>query len=124
MLIGARNALVTKRLQQTYSDLVPTSELRVFCVGNSDYKKFKSSRKQGSFAFINATGVPSLRQFCRSVPAKAQFEAGLQFLETQIPALLHSIELWISAGPGIDAVAKPEDVVDQTGHLEQVNQVP
>ena|SRR5579862_891129 len=124
MLIDARNAHVTKQLQQAYSELISTGELRVFCVGNDDYKKFKSLQKRGKPALIDATGVPSLRQFCRSVPAKAQFKNGLQFLEAQIPVLLRSIELWVSAGPGKGPGSKPEDVADQIEHLEQVSQIP
>ncbi|KAH0543399.1 hypothetical protein FGG08_002257 [Glutinoglossum americanum] len=120
MLIGARNAHVTKRLKQAYSDLISGSDLRVFCIGNRDYKKFTSPRGRRNFVFIDATGVPGLRRFCRSVPAKAQFEAGLQFLETQIPALLHSVDLWVSMEPEADAKVKPGDVDDDLEYLEEV----
>jgi hypothetical protein len=122
--IGARNAHVTRELKKEYAKLIPTGDLRVFCIGNKDYMKFMLPKKRVDISLINATGVPDLRRFCRSIPAKAQFEAGLQFLEVQIPTLLHSIELWISTGAGGNTATKPKDAADESAFLKQVSEVP
>ncbi|KAH0556616.1 hypothetical protein GP486_005548 [Trichoglossum hirsutum] len=122
MLISARNAHVTGELKKAYANIIPTGDLRVFCIANRDYKRFRSprQRKWADISLINATSVLDLRRFCRSIPAKAQFEAGLHFLEIQIPTLLHSIELWISTGPEADRATKPKDTAYESAFLKQI----
>jgi hypothetical protein len=125
-LIVARNAYVIECLREAYSVMIPNGSLPVFCISNKDYKdhtKPRSPRRKQilNHTLIDATGVPSLQSFCRSIPAKARLDSALQLLKIQIPTLLHSMELWLSKSVGAGS-GNAEHAIDENleYHMGQV----
>jgi len=79
---------VTKQLQKTYANQFEADKASVFCIDNMDYQDPEFSLDLAS------TGIPQLRHFCYSVPAKALFRAAHNFLENLLPPLIESVQLW------------------------------
>lgn len=54
------------------------------------------------------SGIPELRKFCYSLPAKAQFRSANHYLSTELVSLVLSAELWNGAArtPGMVRLAK------------------
>lgn len=65
--------------------------LNVFCVSNKTYRKFSD---QGSIEMVNASGIPKLRQFCRSILDETRLLESKKFLELDLSSLLDSMESW------------------------------
>ena len=57
------------------------------------------------------SGVPGLRKFCHSIVARAQFKAAQHFLETEVPALIQSIQLWLEAAEQDTTLNIPSNLV-------------
>ena len=94
LLIKARNEDVTKKLQSAYAAKVKGGSLSVFCVSNRHYKKFS---EKGNTEYVIASGIPALRHFCHSIAAKAQHREARHFLDTSLPSLLSSMQLWVES---------------------------
>jgi hypothetical protein len=88
LFVAARNSSVTSQLQKTYAGEFEPERVPVFCVDNMDYQNPDFTLD------INATGIPQLRHFCYSVPAKALFRSAHNFLENLLPSLIQSVRLW------------------------------
>ena len=102
-LVDRRNAKVTNQLQQQYAKSVLNHDLRVWCVSNIDYEKFKDENSSLNKKERDLSGIIALRSHCQLIPAEAQFKAVIAFLEHQIPSLLGSLRQW--AQQGTDTVA-------------------
>lgn len=98
LLIEARNADIKQQLAEKYTDLFPAGGLNVFCVSNKDYQCYLELGAEAYAPAIEGSGVPRLRQFCHSIPARAQYRATNQFLEIQLMSLVQSLELWLKSG--------------------------
>ncbi|KAH8649442.1 hypothetical protein BGZ60DRAFT_534676 [Tricladium varicosporioides] len=94
LLIDSRNSHVKEGLQNAYASKVPGGRLEVFCVSNTTYEKF--SRK-GNTEIVHASGIPELRRFCHTITAGAQLLEAKHFLQSTLPSLLSSVELWASS---------------------------
>lgn len=95
--MDARNHHVKNGLQTAYASKVPGGRLEVFCVSNTTYEKFS---KKGNAAMVRASGVPELRQFCHTITANAQLLEAKNFLQSTLPSLLSSVELWANNSQG------------------------
>jgi hypothetical protein len=91
-LINARNSHVKEGLQSAYAAKVPGGNLEVFCVSNTIYEKYA---KKGNGKMVIASEIPALRSFCYSITAQTQLLEATHFLKTRVPALLHSIQIWL-----------------------------
>lgn len=98
LFIEARNADIREKLVRVYSDFFPAGgDLDVFCVANRDYQGSVEQGEEAHELAIQGSGIPSLRRFCHSIPARAQFRATNHFLEVRLKGLVQSLELWLSA---------------------------
>jgi hypothetical protein len=89
----ARNSHVKEGLQSAYASKVPGEMLDVFCVSNVMYEKYS---EKGNTELVQASCIPDLRQFCYGITADAQLRETLHFLRSSLPALLNSLDLWVS----------------------------
>lgn len=92
-----------------YSDFFPAGDLDVFCVANQDYQGYVEQGEEAHELAIQGSGIPSLRRFCHSIPARAQFRATNHFLEVRLKGLVQSLELWLSAGARNNSLQLPLD---------------
>lgn len=73
---------------------------------------------EGDATYIEASWIPELRRFCRGITVDAQFVEARNFLESSLPRLTTSLELWTAAYR--DRVsAEPRTVARDFGRLEQ-----
>ena len=102
ILLTARNEKVARDLRHKYASYFEPGSLPVYCVDNRMYHTCRNTQE----ALLS--GIPGLRKFCYSIPAKAQFRAGSHYMGTQLPSLISSIELWVEAArdPEMQALAK------------------
>jgi hypothetical protein len=107
-LVERRNAKVTNQLQQQYAESVLNNDLRVWCVSNVDYEKFKEEGPPINELQRDLSGIIALRSHCQLIPAEAQFKAVTAFLEHQIPSLLGSLRQWAQQGTDTVAVQNAE----------------
>lgn len=102
LLLTARNSRVETDLKRKYSADFEPGHLPVFCVDNRIYHTCQNMQE----ALLS--GIPALRKFCYSIPAKAQFRSASHYIGTQLPSLVSSLELWIQAAcdPEVQSLAK------------------
>lgn len=48
---------------------------------------------------VLTSGIPELRQFCHKITAGAQLLEAKHFLQSTLPSLLSSVEIWASSSP-------------------------
>lgn len=109
LFIEARNAAIREQLVKAYSEFYPAGDLDVFCVANQDYQGYVEQGEEAHELAIHGSGIPRLRRFCHSIPARAQFRATNHFLEVQLKGLVQSLELWLSAGARNNSLQLPSD---------------
>lgn len=109
LFIEARNADIREQLVKAYSNFFPAGDLEVFCIANQDYQGHVEQGEEAHKLAIQGSGIPRLRRFCHSIPARAQFRATNRFLEVQLKGLVQSLELWLSAGARNNSLQLPQD---------------
>jgi hypothetical protein len=107
-LVERRNNNVIRQLEQQYSESVQDNDLRVWCVSNVDYERFKEENSPLDMNQRSLSGIIGLRSYCQLIPAEAQFRAVAAFLEHQIPTLLGSLRQWIRQGSDTIAAQNTE----------------
>ncbi|KAJ5212368.1 uncharacterized protein N7498_004014 [Penicillium cinerascens] len=91
-LISQRNCLVSQNLIKTYP------EVKVFCVSNTLYSKYRFSQKSEEEAYVDLTGIRELRRYCHLVPAEALMHSASVFLNIEVPRQLASLRQWTLSG--------------------------
>ncbi|KAJ5726029.1 uncharacterized protein N7483_007386, partial [Penicillium malachiteum] len=91
-LIIQRNEKVSRELLEEHTDI------RVFCVSNTLYTKWRASRTHQAEAYVNLSGILELRRYCQLVPAEAQLLATRTFFDHEVHGLLLSLRQWVLAG--------------------------
>jgi hypothetical protein len=91
LLIRARNKEVKSKLQAKYSEHFLPRLMPVFCIDNAYYEE------QDFPQAVNMSGIPDLRRYCLSLPGRALFRSADAFLETRLPALVNSLDIWLEA---------------------------
>ncbi|CAI7614861.1 unnamed protein product [Penicillium glandicola] len=99
-LINRRNSLVSQELLKKYAGI------KVFCISNTLYSKYRRGGNSQAEAYIDLTGIRELRRHCQLVPAEAQMRATSAFLEHQVPALLGSLRQWSLSGTDLVTAEK------------------
>src|ERR1700712_1774649 len=95
-----RNRKVTRSLRTLYQSRVPNNNLKVFCVSNTRYWKYRSRPLEIASPVLALSGIIDVRRHCISIVAQSQFRAASNFMRVEIPALLRSIEIWVRSGAG------------------------
>lgn len=91
LLIRARNKQVKSKLQATYAEHFSPGHMPVFCIDNVLYQEQEFPQA------VDVSGVPDLRRYCLSLPGRALFRSADTFLETRLPALINSLDIWLEA---------------------------
>jgi hypothetical protein len=91
MLIEARNAEVSERLENVYK-AKSKGNLRVFCVSSRAYEDFTS---KGDDEMVDKSGIPALRCFCLATAADTQLQDSKHFLTSKLTRLLSSVQIWL-----------------------------
>lgn len=105
LLIRARNKEVKINLQAKYSEHFLPKQMPVYCIDNSLY------HNQNSPLAVEVSGIPDLRRYCLSLPGRALFRSADTFLESRLPALINSLEIWLEAAHNAGTQSL-SDVVD------------
>lgn len=108
-------AHVTEALQSRYS-ADTGGHLDVFCVANQAYEKYC---RKGNAEFVKISGIPSLRQFCRTIAVDDGLLQARHLLQSQVPSLLNSMDLWASSRIAHGAF----DSVDKSNMLEHLENI-
>lgn len=87
-----RNLQVTKGLTGRHQNV------KVFCVSNTLYSKYRFSRNVEEKAYVDLAGIGELRRYCQLVPSAALMRSVSEFLNHQVPALLVSLRQWALSG--------------------------
>ncbi|KAJ5711184.1 hypothetical protein N7488_005340 [Penicillium malachiteum] len=91
-LVNQRNNKVSQELMEEHAGV------RVFCISNPLYTKWRASRTHQAEAYVNLSGILELRRYCQLVPAEAQLLATRTFFDHEVKALLLSLRQWVLAG--------------------------
>jgi hypothetical protein len=91
LLLNARNTRVRTDLKDKYAADFKPGYLPVFCVDNRIYQTCRNMQE------ANLSGIPELRKFCCSIPAKAHFRSANHYIGTELPSLISSVDFWIQA---------------------------
>jgi hypothetical protein len=91
LLIQARNEKVKENLQAGYAEHFSPKRMPVFCIDNVYYQEQESPQA------VDLSGIPDLRRYCLSLPGRALFRSADTYLETRLPALINSLEIWLDA---------------------------
>ncbi|KAF2114884.1 hypothetical protein BDV96DRAFT_576070 [Lophiotrema nucula] len=89
-----RNLQTTNHLLAKYAPQVQVGELRVFCVSNTDYFKHRYDDQSRAESRLELSGIIELRRYCHSIPADAQFDTAVAYIEHDVPAFLGSLKQW------------------------------
>ncbi|KAE8370056.1 hypothetical protein BDV27DRAFT_140731 [Aspergillus caelatus] len=106
-LVESRNLRVTRQLLQNHG-----AEVRVFCVSNEWYSKYRQDANRHADTYIGLSGIRELRRYCQLVPAEAQFRFTAAFIEHRVPAVVRSVKQWALAGSD-DVTAERADALRQ-----------
>ncbi|KAE8140646.1 hypothetical protein BDV38DRAFT_240075 [Aspergillus pseudotamarii] len=106
-LVESRNLRVTRQLLQNHG-----AEVRVFCVSNEWYSKYRQDANRHADTYIGLSGIRELRRYCQLVPAEAQFRFTAAFIEHRVPAVVRSVKQWVLAGSD-DVTAERADALLQ-----------
>ncbi|GJP96980.1 hypothetical protein AlacWU_09879 [Aspergillus niger] len=102
-LITRRNTSVTNSLLSAWGEMA-----RVFCVSNKLYSDHREDDRRQTNGYLALSGIQELRRYCQSVPADAQFQATVSYLQKEVPALLGSITQWALSGTSTVTMARAE----------------
>jgi hypothetical protein len=91
LLIQARNEKVKANLQAVYAEHFSPKLMPVFCIDNVYYQEQEFPQA------VDLSGIPDLRRYCLSLPGRALFRSADIYLETSLPALINSLEIWLDA---------------------------
>src|SRR4051812_17682503 len=107
--MDARNNHVQRRLLESYGKKLPNGRLKIFCVSNKVYNTYT---KKGDDVWVEASGIPRLRQFCYSIPAEARLAEAEHFLQSKVSNLLNRMQLWLvsTEAPVADDIARDESL--------------
>jgi hypothetical protein len=95
IFVRERNHDVTEALRKAHAKMYGASQLAVYCVDNSLYWDYPESLLAHAIS-----GIPFLRRHTLSLPGKALFEFGENFLRTHVPAIVLSLQMWLEASKG------------------------
>lgn len=70
--------------------------MKVFCVSNKLFAEHRNGDDEWSEAYVELSGIPELRSYCRSILADAQKSQAAQYLRIDVPAAISSADLWVS----------------------------
>jgi GTP-binding protein EngB required for normal cell division len=104
--VEERNEDVREALQKAYAKMYGASRLSVYCVDNSLYWDYPDSLQAHAIS-----GIPFLRRHTLSLPGKALFEFGENFLHTHVPAIVLSLQMWLDASNGNQTCALSDALV-------------
>ncbi|KAJ6031623.1 hypothetical protein N7540_002355 [Penicillium herquei] len=91
-LITQRNNKISQGLLEEHVGI------KVFCVSNPLYTKWRASRTHQAEEYVNLSGILELRRYCQLVPAEAQLLATRAFFDHEVHGLLLSLRQWVLAG--------------------------
>jgi hypothetical protein len=69
---------------------------------------------------VAASGIPELRRFCHKITAGAQLLEAKHFLQSALPSLLGSVELWASTSLSPHQADQLEQGESISGFLKDV----
>ncbi|KAL8716089.1 MAG: hypothetical protein Q9225_006224 [Loekoesia sp. 1 TL-2023] len=95
--VNARNSDIKRTLKKRYANPDADMTVHVFCVGNRDYEGVEYRNQEARNKAVHGSCIPELRQFCHSLVARAQHKASIHFLDVELPSLIQSLEVWLSA---------------------------
>lgn len=93
---------------------MPDSNLKVFCVSNTDYWK----HRRDALDFLQLTGIIPVRKHCISMVAESQLRAATKYIKDSIPALLSDITLWVESGSGSVSAERKKLICETLNALE------
>lgn len=93
-----QNTRAVDDLRSAYSNKIRCGDLKAFCVSNTLYDKHRKAGPASASQILELSGIPTLKKYCESLSAEAQFKALAAFLEHQVPTLVGSVRQWLLQG--------------------------
>ena len=96
-----RNLVITRRNEKVIAEMAQSKvrgKMRVFCASNTLFNDYEGCDGELERAYVELSGIPALRFYCRSIPADAQMECTSFFLKSLVPATLNFVTLWCKLG--------------------------
>ena len=118
-LVATRNQIVTTALRRTYQSRISGSDLKIFCVSNTDYWKYRSRPKDVALPFLRLSRILDVRRHCISIVAQSQLRAAKNYIRDDVPALLGSIGLWTQSGAGGVGVEQRQAIHNGVNEIER-----
>lgn len=72
--------------------------MKVFCVSNELFSVHQDGQTPQTEEWISLSGIPSLRDYCQTVPADAQARVTSKFVGHGVQTLIHSLRQWCLTG--------------------------
>ncbi|KFA48769.1 hypothetical protein S40293_01516 [Stachybotrys chartarum IBT 40293] len=117
-LITNRNEDVIAALHKTYKDTFPDG-IKAFCVSNSMYSQHRDKSRDESIPYLNLSGIIGVRRHCTAMVSHSQLRIAKRYMQSDIPALLSSLELWVQAGAGSAGAEEKKAIRDTLDALEK-----
>ncbi|KAF2651016.1 hypothetical protein K491DRAFT_682506 [Lophiostoma macrostomum CBS 122681] len=94
--VAARNRTASNLLKEKYKRMTKGASLPVFCISNTEYDKYLSGYEADDppRLTLELTGIPALRSYIQSLPAKGRFATLEHHLTTSWDTLLTTLELY------------------------------
>ena len=120
LLVDARNANTTRRLQEEKSDhLTAGKTLEVFCVSNSHYAALKGVEViHGPRLNADATGIPALRKYILECAAPVVLQTMEDYISHSFTVFMKGLAMWAKSysiegsAELLQMVKQPQGVVD------------
>ncbi|KAH0541233.1 hypothetical protein FGG08_004289 [Glutinoglossum americanum] len=110
--------------EDLYSEVTVLEKKMQSSESQEEYQQTERDKEDLYYNLTDDTGITNPRRYSRSIPAEAQFKAALQLLGNQIPALLHSLELWLSRPTVMEPGYVGNAIEEKLDHLiEQLSEL-
>ena len=119
LVVGLRNAKVSKLLLEQYRDDLHALALKIFCVSNKVYWDHRGKPRKASMPYLTMSGIMELRQYCIGIVADDRLRVTKEFINDQVPAFLGSVELWVEAGAGNASAERKQRILHAVSAVQQ-----
>ncbi|KAK2825704.1 hypothetical protein FQN49_007451, partial [Arthroderma sp. PD_2] len=92
LFVKERNRQVRQRLTQSLRNKCAGTNINIFFTDSGHYHEPTNLQE------VEISGIPTLRQFCYRIRADALYVSANNYLTNSLPALVHSLELWVESG--------------------------
>ncbi|CAI6334688.1 unnamed protein product [Periconia digitata] len=117
-LIQIRNDHVSDAVRKQYENQIPADILRIFCVSNTMYRKFRPKAMKYAEPRLQLSGIIALRRYCIGIVADSHYRATLDFVNDEVPAFVDSLRTWYESGSESASAERKDEVLEALDSVE------